>query len=66
MQSEISIVPPERAFRPKGEPVIRIEAIGKEYAMGDTTIRALRGIDLLIHRNEYLAIMGRPVAGNRR
>ena len=63
MQHETSIVPPERAFRPKGEPVIRIEAITKEYAMGDTTIRALRGIDLLIHRNEYLAIMGPSGSG---
>jgi putative ABC transport system ATP-binding protein len=63
MQHETSIVPPERASRPKGEPVVRIEAITKEYAMGDTTIRALRGIDLLIHRNEYLAIMGPSGSG---
>jgi putative ABC transport system ATP-binding protein len=31
--------------------------------MGYTTIRALKGIDLSIHRNEYLAIMGPSGSG---
>lgn len=63
MQSETSIVPVERTFRSKGEVVIRIEAITKEYLMGETTIRALKGVDLLIHRNEYLAVMGPSGSG---
>jgi putative ABC transport system ATP-binding protein len=50
-------------IRTKGELVIRIERITKEYQMGSTTIRALRGVDLLIHRNEYLAIMGPSGSG---
>ena len=50
-------------MRPKGELVIRIERITKEYEMGYTTIRALKGIDLSIHRNEYLAIMGPSGSG---
>ncbi|MEO7931812.1 MAG: ABC transporter ATP-binding protein [Chthoniobacterales bacterium] len=31
--------------------------------MGDTTIKALRGVNLRIHRNEYLAIMGPSGSG---
>jgi putative ABC transport system ATP-binding protein len=49
--------------RPKGELVIRIEGITKEYVMGQTTIRALRGVDLSIYQNEYLAIMGPSGSG---
>lgn len=43
--------------------VIRIERIKKEYKMGDTVIQALRGVDLIIRRNEYLAIMGPSGSG---
>jgi putative ABC transport system ATP-binding protein len=53
----------ERKARPKGGVVIRIEGITKEYVMGEATIRALRGVDLLIQRNEYLAIMGPSGSG---
>jgi putative ABC transport system ATP-binding protein len=45
------------------EVVIRIERITKHYWMGDTLIQALRGIDLTILRNEYLAIMGPSGSG---
>ena len=31
--------------------------------MGHTTIRALKGVDLSIHRNEYLAVMGPSGSG---
>jgi putative ABC transport system ATP-binding protein len=63
MQSEVSIVAEERTVRPKGDLVIRIEGMTKAYAMGDTTIHALKGVDLLIHRNEYLAVMGPSGSG---
>jgi putative ABC transport system ATP-binding protein len=53
----------ERKARPKGGVVIRIEGITKEYVMGEATIRALRGVDLLIQRNECLAIMGPSGSG---
>jgi putative ABC transport system ATP-binding protein len=52
-----------QVIRPKGDLVIRIERITKEYAMGHTTIRALKGVDLSIQRNEYLAIMGPSGSG---
>jgi putative ABC transport system ATP-binding protein len=53
----------DQVTRPKGDLVIRIERITKEYRMGYTTIRALRGVDLLVHRNEYLAVMGPSGSG---
>ncbi len=50
-------------MRPKGSLVIEIAGITKEYQMGHMLIQALRGVDLLIHRNEYLAIMGPSGSG---
>src|SRR6202047_2537904 len=63
MQSDFEITADDLLIRPKGNLVIRIHQITKEYEMGYTTIRALKGIDLLIHRNEYLAIMGPSGSG---
>jgi len=37
---------------------IRTESLGRRYPMGQTTVNALRGVDLVVHRNEYIAIMG--------
>ena len=37
---------------------IRTEALGRHYPMGRETINALRGIDLVVEKNEYVAIMG--------
>jgi putative ABC transport system ATP-binding protein len=66
MSSDLSVPRQERnqrINRPKGELVIHIEGITKEYEMGHTTIRALKGVDLEIYRNEYLAIMGPSGSG---
>jgi putative ABC transport system ATP-binding protein len=38
--------------------IIRTEELSRHYAMGDATIHALRGIDLVVGRGEYVAIMG--------
>ena len=43
--------------------MIQIEGITKEYVMGESVIQALRGVDLFIRRNEYLAVMGPSGSG---
>lgn len=63
MRNDREIVRDGQVIRPKGDLVIRIERITKEYEMGYTTIRALKGVDLSIHRNEYLAVMGPSGSG---
>ena len=45
------------------EAVIRIENLAKEYIMGDTIVRALRGVDFRIRTGEYVAIMGSSGSG---
>ena len=43
--------------------VIRTRDLTKEYVLGAETVRALRGVDLEIRRNEYVAIMGPSGSG---
>ena len=54
---------PKRTVRPYGPLVIEIEGVTKLYKMGAEIIHALRGVDVKIHRNEYLAIMGPSGSG---
>ena len=43
--------------------VIRTVGLTREYAMGSEVVRALRGVDLAIARNDYVAIMGPSGSG---
>jgi putative ABC transport system ATP-binding protein len=43
--------------------IIRTEGLRKDYQLGAETVRALRGVDLEIERNEYVAIMGPSGSG---
>jgi putative ABC transport system ATP-binding protein len=44
-------------------PVISLEQITKVYGAGETEVQALRGIDLTVHRGDYLAILGASGSG---
>jgi len=46
-----------------GAPLLRLQGITKEYQMGAEIVRALRGVDLAIHENEMVAIMGSSGSG---
>ncbi len=44
-------------------PIIRTVGLCRSFAMGAATVHALRGVDLVIERNEYVAIMGPSGSG---
>ena len=43
--------------------IIKTRAITKDYELGAETVHAVRGVDLLVNRNEYIAIMGPSGSG---
>ena len=43
--------------------IIRTEGLKKDYQLGAEIVRALRGVDLVVERNEYIAIMGPSGSG---
>ena len=44
-------------------PIIRTLGLKKNYDLGAETVHALRGVDLIVQRNEYIAIMGPSGSG---
>jgi putative ABC transport system ATP-binding protein len=48
---------------PDGKWIIVTRGIKREYDMGGEIVRALRGVDVAIGRNEYVAIMGPSGSG---
>ena len=43
--------------------VIRTEGLTKHYVLGSETVRAVRGVDLLIEGSEFVALMGPSGSG---
>jgi len=49
--------------QPRQSEVIRLQNVQRRYQMGTAFVDALRGVDLLVQRNEYMAIMGASGSG---
>ena len=61
--AERQIVTEKPGETPEAKWVIVTRGIKREYDMGGEVVRALRGVDLAIGRNEYVAIMGPSGSG---
>ncbi len=48
---------------PAARPVIDLRAVTKVYGAGDTEVRAVAGVDLVVDRGEYVAVMGASGSG---
>ncbi len=48
---------------PDGRPVLDVRDLVKTYGMGETSVHALRGVSLEVHRGDYVAIMGSSGSG---
>jgi putative ABC transport system ATP-binding protein len=44
-------------------PLIEIQGLTKVYGMEEATVHALSGVDMSVHRNEFVAIMGHSGSG---
>ncbi len=44
-------------------PMVRAEALHRDFASGDNVVHALRGVDLVVDRGEVLAVRGRSGSG---
>jgi putative ABC transport system ATP-binding protein len=61
--AERQAVVAEPGATPGKEWVIVTRGLKREYDMGGEIVRALRGVDLAVRRNEYVAIMGPSGSG---
>jgi len=40
--------------------IIEMQAVTKNYPMGEVTVHALRGLDLAVTRGEFIVLLGHP------
>ena len=43
--------------------VIQTVSLTREYQMGNATLKALRGVDLTVHKGDFIALMGASGSG---
>ena len=60
MEDAIATAAPRSSAEPS---VIRVEDVHKYYDLGESRVHALRGVNVDIHRGEFLAIMGASGSG---
>jgi len=60
---DISSVPAEPSAPTTSTPVIELRGITKTYGRGDAAFQALRGVDLVVRRGEFVAVMGPSGSG---
>ena len=53
----------DTAREPGSADVIRVRGVTREFAMGGEVVHALQPLDLVVPRNQYLAIMGPSGSG---
>jgi putative ABC transport system ATP-binding protein len=61
--AERQVVTQQAGVAPEKDWVIVTRGLKREYDMGGEIVRALRGVDVAIRRNEYVAIMGPSGSG---
>jgi putative ABC transport system ATP-binding protein len=49
--------------RAVGRPVVDLRGVTKTYGSGDTTVHAVAGVDLVVERGDYVAVMGASGSG---
>ena len=52
-----------RRGRSIGEPVLELKDLSVDYGVGDAAVRAVRGVDLTLHRGEVLGLAGESGSG---
>ena len=54
----------EASYRPKSdEIVVAVSGVSKKYKMGKTTVEALKGVSVEVHKGEFVAITGTSGSG---
>ncbi len=49
--------------RMESSPVVQLENLEKSYRLGKTIVQALRGVSLILHEGEFVAVMGPSGSG---